>query len=129
VKPGGSVTGKPGGSGGGIGGGQGAGREGVANIAAMFGWYHAMLHDKFYARWDQPLSLVQSGQKFTTLIKIKIDRSGRITDSSLARSSGNSIVDESVLTAVKRVTQVEPLPKGLGNAAGYEVNIEFTLHP
>lgn len=88
-----------------------------------------MLHDRFYARWDQPLSLVQSGQEFTTLIKLKIDRSGRVTSVSLAKTSGNSTVDDSVLTAAQRVTQVDPLPKGLGAADGYEVNIEFKLSP
>ncbi|MCX6967924.1 MAG: energy transducer TonB [Verrucomicrobia bacterium] len=88
-----------------------------------------MLHDRFYARWDQPLSVVQSGQEFATLIKIKIDRSGHIAGVSLAKSSGNETVDESVLTAAQRVTQVDPLPKGLGDGDGYEVNIEFKLSP
>jgi len=88
-----------------------------------------MLHDRFYARWDQPLSVVQSGQSYSALVKIKIERGGRISSVSLARSSGNSTVDDSVLLAARRVTQVEPLPAGLGGPSGYEVNIEFKLSP
>ena len=73
--------------------------------------------------------MVQSGQDIATLIKIKIDRAGHVSGVSLAKSSGNSTVDESALTAAQRVTQVEPLPKGLGDSDGYEVNIEFKLNP
>ncbi|MDD5349599.1 MAG: energy transducer TonB, partial [Chthoniobacteraceae bacterium] len=91
------------------------------------GWYSNMLQDRFTSHWDQPLSLLQND--YATLITIKIDRNGRILNVSLAQSSGNPTMDESVMTAAKRVTQVEPLPKGLGDAGGYEVNIEFKLHP
>jgi len=125
----GSSKGKPGGTGTGVGGGHGAGHEGGGATESSFGWYHVMLHDRFYARWDQPLSLLQGGETFTTLIKIKIDRAGHVSDVSLAKSSGNATVDDSVLTAAQRVSQVDPLPKGLGNANGYEVNIEFKLSP
>ena len=72
---------------------------------------------------------MQSGQEFKTLVKIKIDRAGRISSVSLAKSSGNATVDESVMTAAQRITQVDPLPKGLGDSEGYEVNIEFKLCP
>ena len=88
-----------------------------------------MLHDRFYARWDQPLSVLQGGQEFATLINIKIDRTGHITGVSLAKSSGNPTVDESVMAAAQRVSQVDPPPKGLGDGSGYEVNIEFKLSP
>ena len=123
----GTANGKQGGSGGGVGGGKGAGHEGGGNKDSNFGWYHTMLKDKFTSRWDQPLSLVQSGQNYKTIITIKIARSGQIVEANVTESSGNATMDESVLTAAKRVLQVEPLPKGLGEADGYEVPIAFNL--
>jgi hypothetical protein len=39
------------------------------------------------------------------------------------------VVDESVAAVAKRVTQVDPLPKGLGGGDFYEVNINFELNP
>ena len=86
-----------------------------------------MLRDRFYARWDQPLSLLQGGQQYVTLVKIKIDRGGNVSAVSIAKPSGNSTMDDSVMNALQRITQVDPPPTGLGGAAGYEVNIEFNL--
>jgi hypothetical protein len=34
-----------------------------------------------------------------------------------------------VAAVAARVTQVDPLPKGLGSGAYYEVNINFELNP
>jgi hypothetical protein len=38
------------------------------------------------------------------------------------------VVDESVATIAKRVTQVDPLPAGLGNGDHYDVKINFELN-
>jgi hypothetical protein len=46
----------------------------------------------------------------------------------IVRPSGNVVVDESVAAVAKKVTQVDPLPKGLGGAY-YEVNINFAVNP
>jgi len=122
----GSSKGKLGGQGKGTGGGKGDGHEGGGATETQFAWYHLMLKDRFYARWDQPLS--QEGQQFATLITIKIDRSGHITDARMAKTSGNATMDASALAAAQKVTQVDPLPKGLGDSEGYEVTIEFKLN-
>lgn len=88
-----------------------------------------MLHDRFYARWDQPISLLEGGETFTALVEIRINPGGEIAGVTLSRSSGNLTMDDSVMMAARRVTQVERLPAGLGNASGYKVNIEFKLSP
>lgn len=84
-----------------------------------------MLHDRFYSEWVQPTSVVQSA-KLSVLLKIRIQKDGRISDYSIARSSGNSVVDDSVTAAAARVKQVDPLPSGLGDDY-YDVNINFEL--
>ena len=104
----------------------GDGHAGGGNKETTFGWYHSMLRDRFTARWNQPTSIVRSDQKFVTRVKIKIEKDGRISNVELANSSGNVVMDESVMTAARCVTQVAPLPAGLGES--YEVKIDFELN-
>jgi protein TonB len=92
-----------------------------------FGWYHTMLYDKFYARWDQPTSIVTETSKYSAQVKIRIEKDGTISDVSLAQSSGNDVMDQSVMEAARRVTQVDPPPEGLSKGGAYEVKINFEL--
>jgi TonB family protein len=94
-----------------------------------FSWYGKMLHDRFYSEWIQPTTSVSVGAKISALVRIRIEKGGRITNFTIIRPSGNVVVDESVAAVAKRVTQVDPLPKGLGGGVYYEVNINFELNP
>jgi TonB family protein len=85
-----------------------------------------MIHDRFYSQWQQPTSVVSSDQKFVTTVAIRIQKDGSISTVSLANSSGNVIMDESVMAAAQRVTQIDPLPAGLGGDY-YDVKINFEL--
>lgn len=102
-------------------GGKGKGAGGASD----FGWYGGMLHDRFYSEWVQPTSVVHSGN-LSVLLRIRINKDGHISDYSIAKSSGNPVVDDSVKAAAARVKQVDPLPAGLGNEY-YDVNINFEL--
>lgn len=106
----------------------GSGGRGVgAGGASQFGWYAHMLHDRFFSQWEQPTSVVRSGAKMSTLVKLRIEKDGHVSRFAILKPSGNVVVDESVLEVAKRVTQVEPLPSGLGESF-YEVNINFELN-
>jgi len=107
------------GSGGSSGSGKGAG------AASEFGWYASMLHDRFYSEWVQPTSVVHSA-KLSVLLRIRIEKDGRISNYEIAKSSGNPVVDDSVTAAAARVKQVDPLPAGLGDDY-YDVQINFEL--
>ena len=96
--------------------------------ASEFSWYGKMLHDRFYSSWIQPTTSVAVGAKMSALVRIRIEKDGRVSNFAIVRPSGNVVVDESVAAVAKRVTQVDPLPKGLGGAY-YEVNINFELNP
>lgn len=104
----------------------GAGKAGGGNRETDFGWYHAMIHDRFYAHWEQPTSIVSSDQKFVTTVKLRIEKSGKVSEVTLANGSGNVVMDESVMEAARKVTQIDPLPAGLGGDF-YEVKIQFEL--
>jgi len=106
----------------------GGGHAGGAGGQSQFGWYGSMLHDRFYSEWVQPTTIVSSGAKFSVLAKLRIQNDGRVSSFEIIKPSGNATVDESVATIAKRVTEVDPLPDGLGNGEHYDVNINFELN-
>ena len=87
-----------------------------------------MLHDRFYGEWVQPTSVVATGAKISALVRIRIEKDGRVSKFEIVKPSGNVVVDESVEAVSRRVTQVDALPKGLGGEH-YDVNINFELNP
>jgi TonB family protein len=107
----------------------GSTEAGGTTRSSEFSWYGKMLHDRFYSEWIQPTTSVAAGAKMSALVRIRIERDGRISKFTLTRPSGNVVVDESVAAVAKRVTQVDPLPTGLSGGAFYEVNINFELNP
>ena len=122
-----SKTGTTGGNGPGTGNGKGPGKIGSGSGASEFGWYFSMLHDRFHARWEQPTSIVRNAQEFTTTLKIRISKDGTILHREIVRTSGDTLMDESVMAAAERVQQIDPLPAGLGTGDFFEVNIAFKL--
>lgn len=89
--------------------------------------YHAMLHDRFHTRWEQPTSIVRTSTDFETTLRIRIANDGTISHREIIKSSGNPVMDESVLAGAQKVALVEPLSAGLGNGKFYEVSIVFKL--
>jgi len=106
-------------------GGRGTGAGGASQISS----YGNMLHARFFSAWVQPKSAVMSGAKMSALVKIRIEKDGRVSDFAIVKSSGNVVVDESVAAVAPRVTQVDPLPTGVGSGGSYSVNINFELDP
>jgi outer membrane biosynthesis protein TonB len=105
-----------------------SGHEGGGSNASEFGWYGNMLHDHFYSAWIQPTTTVASGSKISTLVKVRIEKDGRVSNFEIIKPSENVVVNESVGAIAKRVTQVDPPPVGLGNGDHYDVNINFELN-
>jgi outer membrane biosynthesis protein TonB len=89
------------------------GHAGGAGGESQFGWYGSMLHDRFYSEWVQPATVASSKAKTSVLVKIRIEKDGRVSNFE---------------TISKRVTQVDPLPAGLGNGEHYDVKINFELN-
>jgi TonB family protein len=96
--------------------------------ASEFAWYGTMLHDRFHKAWEQPTSIVATGAKMSALVKIRIEKDGRVSKFTIVKPSGNVVMDESVAAIASRVMQVDPLPSGLAKGAYYEVKIDFELN-
>lgn len=108
--------------------GGGSARTGAAGKTETQ-WYGRMLHDRFHNAWDQPTSVVATGTKMSALVKARIEKDGRVSRFELVKPSGNVVVDESVRAVASKVTQVDPLPSGVGNGEHYDVTIKFELNP
>ncbi len=108
--------------------GAGSGRAGGSANESRFGWYGSMLHDRFYSEWVQPTTVATAGAKNSVLVKLRIEKDGRVSSFEIVRASGNSELDESVKALANRVSRVEPLPDGLGTAEHYDVKINFELN-
>ena len=117
-----SHGGKKGGSG--KNGGEGSGSGGASDT----GWYGNMLHDRFYSEWVQPITVVETGVKFSVRVKLRIEEDGTVSKFDIVNPSGNVVVDESVKAIAQRVTQVDALPAGLGEDGHYDVYINFELN-
>jgi outer membrane biosynthesis protein TonB len=104
------------------------GGAGGGTSASEFGWYGNMLHDRFYSAWIQPTTSVASGSKISTLVKVRIEKDGRVSKFDIIKPSENVVVNESVAAVAKRVTEVDAPPAGLGNGNHYDVKINFELN-
>jgi TonB family protein len=104
------------------------GHAGGSGGQSQFGWYGSMLHDRFYSEWVQPTAIASSGEKLYVLVKLRIEKDGRVSNFEIIKQCGNATVDESVAAVAKHVTQVDPLPAGLGSGDHYDVKINFELN-
>jgi outer membrane biosynthesis protein TonB len=104
------------------------GSAGGGSSASEFGWYGHMLHDRFYSAWIQPTTSVPSGSKISTLVKVRIEKDGRVSKFEIIKLSENVVVNESVEAIAKRVTEVDAPPDGLSNGEHYDVKINFELN-
>ncbi len=104
------------------------GSAGGGRSASEFGWYGNMLHDRFYSAWIQPTTSVPSGSKISTLVKVRIEKDGRVSKFEIIKPSENVVVNESVEAIAKRVTEVDAPPDGLSNGDHYDVKINFELN-
>jgi len=104
------------------------GGAGGGTSTSEFGWYGNMLHDRFYSAWIQPTTSVASGSKISTLVKVRIEKDGRVSKFDIIKPSENVVVNESVAAVAKRVTEVDAPPAGLGNGNHYDVKINFELN-
>jgi protein TonB len=78
-------------------------------------WYYALIRDRLYAAWDQPLHL--SSQNLVARVQIFVAKDGRISKPVLLNSSDNEEFDRTVLAAAHQVETVgEPRPQDVAEA-------------
>lgn len=96
-----------------------------ADTELPFAWYLSRVRTIMYKAWQQPSAL--SGKSgLITRVMIRVQRDGQITQRKMIRSSGNVLMDTSVMNAVKSVNRIQELPAGFGNAHK-DITIDFEL--
>jgi len=118
------------------GGGSGKGRIGSPNgspdgVVGGVGqgsanWkYFEHVHDVMYEAWEQPGSALD--RKFIATVQLRVARDGSITDVSLRIPSGNKVMDDSVLSAARKVQRLDPPPDNLVRGATADITVDFQV--
>ncbi len=121
-----SVKAGPGSSSGSGSNGFGAGPGGSGGPLSPISAFHLRVKEVYFSEWQQPHGLVESGSKYRVRVEIVIGRQGDIVSARVVAKSGNAEMDRSVQEAVSRVSQVEPLPTGVGGAT-YAILLNFDI--
>lgn len=87
--------------------------------------YFLHVRDRLYEAWDQPG--VANDRKLTAAVVITVARDGSIVGVTLKRSSGNRLMDNSVLAAVRKVRMLEPPPEPLVKGSTAEIFVDFHM--
>jgi TonB family protein len=109
--------GSPNGSPDGVIGGSGAG--------TAFWQYYLHVHDKMYEAWEQPGTLLD--KKLVAKVLLRVARDGSIAEVSLKNSSGNKLMDESALSAARKVGLLEPPPDALVKDSFANITVDFQV--
>ncbi|MDD5676522.1 MAG: TonB family protein [Kiritimatiellae bacterium] len=103
----------------------GAGSGSGAGEATPYGWYLAQVRAVMYNAWQQPSAL--AGKRgLVTSVLVRVRQDGRIIQKKMTDSSGNGLMDTSVMTAVESVNALPELPFGFGGAYK-DITIYFEL--
>ena len=86
-------------------------------------FFYAMVKEKMYGAWQQPRGLASH---FSAVVKIRVTRSGAITQRTLIRPSGHTVMDKSVMKAANSVSHIIALPAGF-TGSYKDVTVEFEI--
>ncbi len=102
-----------------------AGRQTVSNaeIDAQTNDYIAVVWSRVKQNWTMPQTLMPE-KNITTIIDVRISRSGALGYTGFEKRSGNSYFDESALRAVKKSSPFPPLPQWVMENS-IEIGIRF----
>ena len=89
------------------------------------GAYYNHVHERMYAVWQQP-SQLKNLPGLRTEVSITVAPDGRITSRSKVRSSGNDLMDDSVMKAVNSLKALRQLPAGCRNPVDITVTFEIS---
>jgi len=120
-----------GGRGGGFGSGGGARGLGIGSglggggIGSAKEVYDGLIVYHIQKNWAFSEHLVRGQSNLETLVGIKILPNGEIQDIWIDKKSGNPILDESAIRAIKKSNPLPPLPREIG-LYDYKVGLRFT---
>jgi len=90
--------------------------------------YFSDLHAQVVAARDYPRRARLDGVEGTVVLRVRIDRDGRIQSSEVAETSGSRVLDRHALRITKRAAPFGPVPADFEAAdLAFELPVEFAL--
>jgi TolA protein len=86
--------------------------EGSGSGDSALAGYVGVLTNRFQAAWNQPTSEMALGKMLEVTVKLRVEPDGTVTEFEIIEGSGNSVVDDSVREAGKKITKLPPPPNG-----------------
>ena len=88
--------------------------------------YFRRLEEAVREAWVLPEPVAREAGRLIVEMRIVIERDGRVSDTRIERSSGNSYFDESVRRAIRKASPLPVPPEQLrGGEDHYEVGFRF----
>jgi len=97
----------------------------TARVDDFPAWYYALVKQKMYDAWRQP-SAHEVRPGLTARVLVQVRRDGSIVSRRLTGSSGNELMDRSVMTAVQSVGRLKELPREYSGPTK-DIVIDFAL--
>lgn len=99
-----------------------------AAIAADMNRYRELVEVRFGSLWEQPVVGVDAGGGIQIgLIHFRVAADGSATSVKLSKSSGSSVMDQSLESLCKRITALPPPPASIQVGGFFEGSIEMRL--
>ncbi|MEI8064450.1 MAG: TonB family protein [Verrucomicrobiota bacterium] len=87
--------------------------------------YYTHIHDVLYEAWEQPGTAL--AKQLMTTVALRIARDGSVIEATVKVGSGNKLMDDSVLAAVRKVPRLEPPPDALMRGASVVIAVNFQV--
>jgi TonB family protein len=99
-----------------------------AEVATELKRYGELIEGKFRNVWQQPLSGVEGNVGAQIgVIRFRVAADGAVLWARISKSSGSSIVDDSLEAVCKNLTSLPPPPKAIQRDGFFESSIEMVL--
>ncbi len=99
---------------------------GTGGAATPYGWYLTLIRTILYDAWQQPPSALAGRAGLVTRVVLRVRADGEILGKRMDASSGNRLMDASVMAALESVTRLPELPYGFGGATK-DITVDFVL--
>ena len=91
--------------------------------------YLSLLHSALERNKDYPRAARQKRQQGRAMLRFAIDRSGKVLDYKIEKSTGYDTLDREVVAMIRRASPLPPMPAEMsGDRLEVVVPVPFTLH-
>ncbi len=106
--------------------GGGGGAQGTVRLSPELSDYFRRLEESVRNSWILPAALVRDATKLEVVLRIVIEKDGRVSEARIEKGSGNLYFDDSVERAIRKASPLPIPPEQLrGGEDHYEVGFRF----